>query len=349
MKKLVILGLIISMFLSVLCACGESEEVMDVTIDGGYSSATEAAEKYFKALPELDFDTLIKASASLNKSCSQNTVSNYSDEKYTNGIETMKKELKKDMENISIDVTTGKETVYDSESKEYKAFVKEYEKICSGISKIQNYATVELTLKHTEGEHEFTEELSQNCIQIQDKWFVFDYSEEEENSESEADAKDADKAENADVDVKITGGGKSVDDAVAKYFKAISDKNAENMADVLVTMNKTALSAVTGHFDDAEHKKGLEAMKTEMASDPDTATLTPTVTETKTYEEKDAEFKTFLSNNAKILPRTKQIKAYATATVSLSISVPGETETFSATETLTCVKVDSAWFVMVTE
>ena len=339
MKKVMIFALSVMVLISSLCGC--SQKVLDVNIEGGMDTASKATESYYTAMSNQDFDTLISVSASLNKTCVQNTVAGFDEEKYNKGIETMKTELKKDMENVTVTATIGKETTYDSASKEFKSFIKEFKSVCAGIEKIQSYSKVALTLKFIENANEFTEEIEQNCIQIQDKWFVFDYSTDESKANSET--------KDEDVDVDIVGGGTSVDDVVSKYFKAISEKNAKNMADVLITMNKTALLAVSGGFDEAEHAKGLDAMKTEMAADPDKATLTPTVTENKTYEENDEEFKTFLATNSAILSRTKQIKAYSVATVSLNISVPGETETFTATETITCVKVDTSWFVMVTE
>ena len=357
MKRMFVFGMIFTLLLGCLCGCGKDSAstgatqetqvtLQDVAIEGGLESATKAVEVYFAALSAQNYDDLLKSSASLNKSCVQNTVGNYDEEKYNTGIETMKTELQKDMANVTITATVSAETVYSSGSSEYEAFAAQYKVVCAGIEKAQAYAKVKVTLKYTEGDHEFSEEIEQNCIQIQDKWFVFDYS---ENTNTTPESDQTEPTEEADVDITIVGGGTSVDDVVAKYFKAISEKNAENMADVLLTMNKTALQAVCGGFDEEQHKKGLEAMKTEMAADPDKATLTPSVTDTKKYETKDAEFATFLSTNANILVRTNQIKAYAVATVSLSISVPGESETFSATETITCVQVDDAWFVIVTE
>ena len=354
MKRMFVLGMVFALLLGCLCGCGKNPTgtgatqvtLQDVAIEGGLESATKAVEAYFAALSAQNYDDLLKSSASLNKSCVQNTVGNYDEEKYNTGIETMKTELQKDMANVTITATVGEETIYASDSSEYATFVQQYKVVCAGIEKAQAYAKVKVTLKYTEGDHEFSEEIEQNCIQIQDKWFVFDYS---ENTDTAPEGDSTEPTEEVDVDIAIVGGGTSIDDVVAKYFKAISEKNAENMADVLLTMNKTALQAVCGGFDEEQHKKGLEAMKTEMAADPDKATLTPSVTDTKKYETKDAEFATFLSTNANILVRTNQIKAYAVATVSLSISVPGESETFSATETITCVQVDDAWFVIVTE
>ena len=93
----------------------------------------------------------------------------------------------------------------------------------------------------------------------------------------------------------------------------------------------------------------VDAMKAEMAADTDTAVLTPTVSDSKTYKYDSTEFATFISKHADILVNTTQVKEYAEVTISLSIAVPGESETFSATEKLTCIKIDNAWFVMVTE
>lgn len=337
MKKIICLELVVLMLLG-LCACGAKT----FTIVGGAESAKQAVQKYYDALSSLDYENLIMVSASLNKTCVQNTVANYDEEKYNLGIETMKTELKKDLEKVSIVATVGDETSYDSNSEQYKTFVKEYKKICAGIDKIQSISKVKVSLTYKEDGMEFTEEIEQNCILIQDKWFVFDYSEDTSN---ESDA----SSETEPTTVEIVGGGSSIEDVANKYFKAISDKNATNMADVLVTMNKTALQAISGHVDDSEYQKGLDAMKTEMAADTDTAVLTPTVSDSMIYQSDSTEFATFISKHTDIFINTTQIKEYAEVSVTLSITVPGESETFSATEKLTCVKIDNAWFVMVTE
>jgi hypothetical protein len=339
MKKIICLGLVVFMLFG-LCACGA--KTLDVTIDGGAETAKQAVQKYYDALSSLDYENLIIVSASLNKTCVQNTVANYDEEKYNSGIETMKAELEKDLAKVSIVATVGDETTYDSNSEQYKTFIKDYKKICAGIDKIQSLSKVKVTLTYKEDGNEFTEEIEQNCILIQNKWFVFDYSEDAAN---ESDASD----ETEPTTVEIVGGGSSIEDVAKKYFKAISDKNATNMADVLVTMNKTALQAISGPVDDSEYQKGLDAMKTEMAADTDTAVLTPTVSDSKTYKSDSTEFAAFISKHADILVNTTQVKEYAEVTISLSIAVPGESETFSATEKLTCIKIDNAWFVMVTE
>lgn len=341
MKKLTCLILAMVLLVS-LCAC--AAKTMDVTIEGGADSAADAVQKYYEALPVLNYEDMILVSASLNKSCVQNTVANFKEDSYNTGIETMKTELAKDMANVSITVVVGETTEYDASSETYTTFIKTYKKICAGLNKIQSLATVQVTLTFKESDKEFTEEVAQNCIKIQDKWFVFDYSEDSAQTE------DATQTETTEpLPVQIVGGGTSIEDVATKYFKAISDKNATDLADVLVTMNKTAMEAICGGVNDEEYQKGLEAMKTELAADTDTAVLTPSVAESKTYQPGSEEFTTFLTTNSTLLLNTTQIKEYADVSVSLSITVPGETETFSATEKITCIRIDDAWFVMITE
>ena len=336
MKRIISLGLMMTLLATILCACGT--KVMDVTIEGGAESATLAIEKYYTAMSSLDFDTLLEVSASLNKTCVQNTVAKYDEEKYNTGIETMKTELQKDMGNVSIVASVSEENIYDNTSDEYKTFVEEYKEVCAGINKAKNYAKVKTTLTYTEGEFTFTEEKEINCIEIQDKWFVFDYS----SNATEADEETTKK-------IEIVGGGDSIEDVVAKYFGAISQKNADNLADVLVTMNATATQAIGNGYDEAQHQTALEAMRSELASDPDNATLTPTVSSSNTYETGSEELNSFVTTHANILKDSSRISAYADAVVSLSISVPGESETFSATENITCLKIDNSWFIINTE
>lgn len=356
MKKLASLFLSLVLLVS-LCACSEKKTdttttdattadmtTMDVTIEGGADSAAEAVQKYYEAMPALNYEDMILVSASLNKSCVQNTVANYNEEKYNTGIETMKTELAKDMANVSITVAVGETTEYDATSETYKTFVKEYKVVCIGLDKAQCMAKVKVTLTFKESENEFTEDIEQNCIKIQDRWFVFDYSEETTQTDTTAPTESTEP-----VHVDIVGGGTSIEDVTKKYFKAISDKNATDLANVLVTMNKTAMEAICGGVNDEEYQKGFDAMKAELAADTDTAVLTPTVSESKTYQPGSNEFTTFLSTHSTLLIITDQIKEYADVSVSLSITVPGETETFSATEKITCIRIDDAWFVMVTE
>ena len=156
-----IFALSVMVLISSLRGC--SPKVLDVNIEGGMDTASKATESYYTAMSNQDFDTLICVSASLNKTCVQNTVAGFDEEKYNKGIE-----------------------------------------------KIQSYAKVALTLKFIENANEFTEEIEQNCIQIQDKWFVFDYSTDESKANSET--------KDEDVDVNIVGGGTSVDDVVSKHF-----------------------------------------------------------------------------------------------------------------------------------
>ena len=61
MKRIISLGLMMTLLATILCACGT--KVMDVTIEGGAESATLAIEKYYTAMSSLDFDTLLEVSA----------------------------------------------------------------------------------------------------------------------------------------------------------------------------------------------------------------------------------------------------------------------------------------------
>lgn len=355
MKKIIAFCFALLMVMS-LCSC-KSTKTLDVAISGGADTASIATEKYYNALSSLDYDTLLEMSASLNKSCVQNTVAKYDETKYNNGIETMKSELKNDMSNVTITATVDEETIYDSSATEYSSFIKEYKVVCAGLDKIQNYAKVKVTLTYKEGAHTFTEQIDQNCIEIKDRWFVFDYSEEEaENAEkNNVTVDDANTAtpdtstEPVHQSVEIVGGGSSVEDAVKKYYSAISNKKASDLADVLLTMNKTTLQAVCGGYSESEYAKGLDGMQTEMNADKDKAVLTPTVSKKETHKSGEDKFNTFMTTHANTFIYTDQVKSYTVATVSLSIKESGSTDTFSASETVTCVQVDNSWFVYVYE
>lgn len=40
------------------------------------------------------------------------------------------------------------------------------------------------------------------------------------------------------------------------------------------------------------------------------------------------------------------LKAYATATVSLTITIPGDSDTYTDSATITCVQINESWFVL---
>ena len=85
MKRMFVLGMVFALLLGCLCGCGKNPTgtgatqvtLQDVAIEGGLESATKAVEVYFAALSAQNYDDLLKSSASLNKSCVQNTVGNY--------------------------------------------------------------------------------------------------------------------------------------------------------------------------------------------------------------------------------------------------------------------------------
>lgn len=319
-----------------LCACSTKQTTLDVTIEGGVDSAGEAITSYYTALSSKDYDTLINVSASMNKSCVQNTVGNYDEEKYNAGITSMKEAVSKDFESVTITAAVGETKTYASDTSEYKAFIKEFKSLCVGLEKIQSYAVTSVTLTYSDGTTEHSETKDEKCIQIQDKWFVFDYSADESaNDESE---------ENEDTPVTIVGGGTSAEDAISKYYKAISNKDATSLADVLMMLNSTSIEAITGEAD-TQHDANVKALETELKADTETVTLTPTVTDSNTYKAGSSEMNTFLSSKEYIV-RTSQIEEYATATVSLSINVSGDSETYSDTATITCVKISGAWFIL---
>ena len=274
MKRIISLGLMMALLVTILCACGT--KVMDVTIEGGTETATQAVQQYYESMSNMDFDALISVSASLNKTCVQNTTANFDEEKYNTGVETMKTELQKDMANVTITVAINEEEIFDSNSNEYKTLITEYKDICAGIEKVQNYAQVKTTLTYKEGNYDFVEDKDVSCIKIQEKWFVFDYSANTEETEEEKETK---------KQIVLIGGGTSVDDVVSKYFAAITQKNATNLADVLVTMNATAIQALGNDYDETQHKAALETMKGEMAADPDNATLSPIVSISNIYDQ----------------------------------------------------------------
>lgn len=335
MKKNCIAILTLLCLVISLCACGTKQTTLDVTIDGGANSVDEAITSYYSALSSKDFDALINVSASMNKSCVQNTVGNYDEEKYNSGIESTKEAVAKDLDSVTITVSVGETVTYAPDTAECKAFIKEFKTICVGIDKIQTYAVTPVTLTYSDGSSENTETRDEKCIQIQDKWFVFDYSEDEVN---------ADDSTKADADVTIVGGGSSVEDAISKYYKAISNKDATSLADVLMTLNATAVEAVTGE-PDSQHDANVKALETELKADNETVTLTPTLTNSTTYEAGSTEMDTFISSNEFIV-RTSQVEAYTTASVSLSITVSGDSDTYSDTATITCVKIGGSWFII---
>ena len=337
MKRNAIVLLILFCLVISLCACGTKQTTLDVTIEGGVDSAGEAITSYYTALSSKDFDTLINVSASMNKSCVQNTVGNYDEEKYNAGITSMKEAVAKDFESVTITATVGETTTYASDTSEYKAFIKEFKSLCVGLEKIQSYAVTSVTLTYSDGTTEHSETKDEKCIQIQDKWFVFDYSAEEAANADESEEKE-------DTPVTIIGGGTSAEDAISKYYKAISNEDATSLADVLMMLNSTAIEAITGEAD-TQHEANVKALETELKADTETVTLTPTVTGTNTYKAGSSEMDTFLSSKEYIV-RTSQIEEYTTATVSLSIKVSGDSDTYSDTATITCVKIGGAWFIL---
>lgn len=335
MKKNIVAIIAIPCILLSLCACGTTQMTMDVAIEGGSESPNEAIISYYSALSSKDFSTLINVSASMNKSCVQNTISNYNEENYQSGIEAMKKSVNADFDNISITVSVGESSTYEANSTECKSFIEEYEGICSGLNKIQAYAVITTSLTFSDGESKHTEDKEEKCIKIQDRWFVFDYS-AEEPSDSENNSED--------ISVTIKGGGTSVEDTISKYYKAISNKDAASLADVLLMLNATAYEAITGTVD-TQHDANINALETELKADADTVTLTPTVTNSTTHQIGSSEMDAFISSKDFIV-RTTQIKAYATATVSLTITIPGDSDTYTDSATITCVQINESWFVL---
>ena len=89
----------------------------------------------------------------------------------------------------------------------------------------------------------------------------------------------------------------------------------------------------------------VKALETELKADNETVTLTPTLTNSTTYEAGSTEMDTFISSNEFIV-RTSQVEAYTTASVSLSITVSGDSDTYSDTATITCVKIGGSWFII---
>lgn len=202
-------------------------------------------------------------------------------------------------------------------------------------NRFQSYAVIIATLTFSDGESKHTEDKEEKCIKIQDRWFVFDYS-AEEISDDENNAED--------ISVTIIGGGTSVEDVISKYYKAISNKDATSLADVLLMLNATAFEAITGTAD-TQHDANVKALETELKAEADTVTLTPTVTNSTTHQIGSSEMDTFISSKDFIV-RTTQIKAYTTVAVSLTITIPGDSDTYTDSATITCIQIDESWFIL---